>query len=125
VQPTANRDIDNCSANPANVRLLLPNCPNNMKTNFGSGVSMVRRPIALMLALLPAGALAFSYCVVQWTSMMTANGRIDNPDLAMTIGGFGTLFRDYAIPVLTLSVVLALANLWCTFAVRAPEGKVH
>jgi NADH:ubiquinone oxidoreductase subunit 6 (subunit J) len=93
-----------------------------MKINCASGVRTLRRPIAVMLALLPAGALAFSYCVVQWASMMTANGRITNPDLAMTIEGFGTLFREYAIPVLILSLVLALVNLWCAFAVRTREG---
>ncbi len=57
--------------------------------------------------------------------MMTANGRITNPDLAMAVEGFGTLFRDYAIPVLILSLVLAVVNLWCAFAVRAREFGVR
>ena len=66
-----------------------------------------------MLALLPAGALAFSYCVVQWSAQMTADGRITNSDLDMAIRAIGTLFRDYAIPVLILSIVLAVINFWC------------
>lgn len=78
-----------------------------------------------MLTLLPAGALAVSYGIVQWTYRMTANAHVTNPELAMTIEGYATFFGDYAIPVLVLSVVLALLNLCCAFAARAQRCSVR
>ena len=89
-----------------------------MKLNFSSGVGSLRRPVALMLVLLPAGALAASYGIVQWTSMMRANVHLTNPELALTIEGYATFFHDYAIPVLILSVILAFVNMWCAFSTR-------
>src|SRR4249919_2395776 len=71
------------------VRESLVLCPRNMKPNLHGLLHVLRRPIALMLALLPAGALVFSYAMVQWSEHMTANGRITNPDLAMVLEGFG------------------------------------
>ena len=78
-----------------------------------------------MLALLPIGALIASYGIVQWTFAMTANAHIMNPELAMTIEGYATFFHDYAIPVLILSVALAMVNLWCAFTVRPREAAVR
>ena len=77
---------------------------------------VLNRPVALMLALIPAGALAFSYCAVKWTSMMMAQATFTNPELANVIEGYRTFFGDYAIPVLALSVVLAALNLCCAFS---------
>jgi hypothetical protein len=89
-----------------------------MKFKVDSGLEILRRPVALMLALLPIGALVVSYGIVQWTFRMVANAHLMNPELAMTVEGYATFFRDYAIPVLVLSVVLAVVNLWCAFSVR-------
>ncbi len=95
-----------------------------MKSILTRSLNSVRRPIALMLVLLPAGALAVSYALVQWSVLMTADGRITDPNLSMTIEGFGNLFRNYAIPVLVLSLVLAVVNLWCAFSTRPRECAV-
>lgn len=100
------------------VRLLLLVCRKDMKPNLIGGLETLRRPVALMLALLPVGALFVSYCIVQWTFKMTAGAQITNPELSMVIEGHAAFFRDYAIPVLILSVLLAVVNLWCAFTVR-------
>jgi hypothetical protein len=99
-------------------------CPNDMKQYLANSLRTLQRPVAVMLTLLPAGALVFSYFMVQWASNMMANGPIANPDLAMTIEGIGSLFGNYAIPVLSLSVVLATLNLCCAFTRRTQSNAV-
>ncbi|MHC1766154.1 MAG: hypothetical protein AB9869_17940 [Verrucomicrobiia bacterium] len=71
-----------------------------------------------MLALIPLGSLAVSYCILPWAVNMAAYGSIGDPNVSGIFAGFGTLFRDYAIPVLVLTVVLAVLNLLCAFAMR-------
>jgi hypothetical protein len=99
------------------VRLTLSLCQKGVKLNINI-TGALRRPIALMLTLLPAAALVVSYGIVQWTSRMTAHAHITNPELALTIEGYATFFRDYAIPVLILSLGLAALNLWCAFSLE-------
>jgi hypothetical protein len=96
-----------------------------MKFNTFIGLDSLRRPIALMLTLMPAAALVVSFGIVHWTTRMTAYSHITNPELAMTIEGYAAFFRDYAIPVLVLSVGLAVVNLWCAFSVRPRERGVR
>ncbi len=76
-----------------------------------------------MLALIPLGTLAVTYWLARWTGFMAVHGTMGDPNIAEILGGFGTLFREYALPVLTLTVVLALLNVWSAFAPRA--GKTE
>ncbi len=95
-----------------------------MKHSLMNGLGSVQRPVALMLALIPLGSLAVSYCILRWAVNMAAYGCIGDPNVSGIFAGFGTLFRDYAIPVLVLTVVLAVLNLLCAFASTQRRSSV-
>lgn len=95
-----------------------------MKRNFFDGLGSIQRPVALMLALMPIGSLAVTYGLIRWTRLMATHEPMVDPNVAEILSGFGTLFREYAIPVLVLTVVLAVLNVLAAFAARARKTVV-
>jgi hypothetical protein len=93
-----------------------------MKRYLMNSLGSVQRPVAVMLTLIPIGSLAVTYCILRWAVNMATYGSIGDPNVSGIFAGFGTLFRDYAIPVLVLTVVLAVLNLLCAFAMRPHRG---
>jgi hypothetical protein len=90
-----------------------------MKRRIFNGLGSIERPVALMLAFLPIGSLAVAYFLVRWTGFMATHGAMGDPIISDILRGFGALFREYAIPVLILTVALALLNLLSAFAAHS------
>jgi hypothetical protein len=90
-----------------------------MKQRLISGLGSIQRPVALMLALIPLGSLLVTYGLIRWTVLMANHGSMGDPNMVEILTGFGTLFREYAMPVLVLAVVLAALNVLSAFAARA------
>jgi hypothetical protein len=95
-----------------------------MKQYFLNGLGSIQRPVAVMLAFLPIGSLVVACGLVRWTRLMVTNEPMVDPNVAEVLAGFATLFREYAIPVLVLTVTLAVLNLLATFAVRTRKARV-
>lgn len=93
-----------------------------MKQSFLKGLDSIQRPVALMLAFLPIGSVAVAYGLVQWTRLMVIHEPMVDPNVAEILTGFGTLFREYAIPVLLLTVALAVLNVLAAFTARPRTG---
>lgn len=90
-----------------------------IKRYLVNGLGSIQRPVALMLALIPVGSLIVTYCLVRWTVLMASQGSMGDPNIAEILSGFGTLFREYAMPVLGLTVALAFLNLLSAFVTRS------
>jgi hypothetical protein len=95
-----------------------------MKLYFLNGLGSIQRPVAVMLAFLPIGSLVVAYGLVRWTRLMVTSEPMVDPNMAEMLTGVGTLFREYAIPVLMLTVALAVLNLLAAFAVRTRKARV-
>jgi hypothetical protein len=94
-----------------------------MKQIILGSLRSVQRPVAVMLTLIPLGSLVVTFYLVRWSQMMTAHGTMD-PNIAGVVTGFGTLFREFAMPILVLTVALAVLNVVSAFAARVQRPEV-
>ena len=77
-----------------------------------------------MLAFLPIGSLVIACGWSDGLDRMVTNEPMVDPHVAEVLAGFATLFREYAIPVLVLTVTLAVLNVLATFAARTRKAGV-
>lgn len=99
---------------------LLPLSKSGMKRHLLNGLGSIQRPVALM----PIGSLVATYGLVRWTRLMVSHEPMADPNVVEILASFGTLFREYAIPVLVLTVALAVLNILAAFAARAQRAEV-
>jgi NADH:ubiquinone oxidoreductase subunit 6 (subunit J) len=88
-----------------------------MKQAMAKVLNSIQRPVALMLTLISLGALAFSCLILTWAVQM-GRSAVDDSHVADLLAAFATLFREYTIPVVVLSLILAALNLVCAFRSR-------
>jgi amino acid transporter len=93
-----------------------------MKGYLFSCFTSLQRPIAIMLALITAGLFLVNYWFTGLVIQMAELASQGDPNVTEMLRGFGTVSREYGLPVLTLTTALAVLNLFSAFC-RAPAPK--